>query len=112
MIDLNAIPETPSDRIAKRAAAMWIRRIRSVDGKLTFRVTPHGSEFEHKSKSKRIVVLDLVNETAECFDRFTGEECAANSDSVPGSDQPKRPHLCSHVFAVVKSLGRGQRRAA
>jgi hypothetical protein len=109
MIYLDSITE-PSELIRHRASLMWVRQIKNLRGLLVFRVTPHGTEFDHRAKTKRIVTVDLVKGTADCFDRYTSEPCTANSDYVPGTGESKTPRLCSHVYAVLVQIAANQKR--
>lgn len=102
--------EKVSEHVQRRAALMWLQQISNKHGVLIYRVCPHGSEFEHKSKSKRIVKVDLFKGTAECVERFTGEPCQANAEFVLETGQEKTPRLCSHVYAVLTQIAENQRR--
>lgn len=101
----------PSKHIRRRSALMWAvklpGKVRSI---VRYRVKPFGQEFDHHNKAKRIVTFDLESATAECVDRFTGEVCEANSDVVPGTDRPKTPRMCSHVYAALQRLEINSRR--
>jgi len=106
MIHLESISGEPSAWIRGRAKNMWaVRTSASTTNKLVYRVTPYGAEFDHHNKTKRIVVIDLDNRTAECADRFTGDICEANADFVPGNpEKPKTGRMCSHVYAVLRQM--------
>lgn len=90
----------PSPLIRSRAALMWCVKIRQFRDVVVFRITPHGKQFKHPMKDRRVVVFDSKSKTAQCMKYSTpGEVCEANADFVPNDpDRPKTPHLCAHVY--------------
>lgn len=87
-----------SQHIVNRSRLMWCRT-RDLGDRIVARVTPHGSEFNHKHKDRRIVEINLIDKTAICVST-TGEECSANSWGV----------LCSHVFRALQQVANNQKR--
>lgn len=78
---------------------MWVRTQRLGD-RVIARVVPYGYEFNHKHKDRRLVEIDLLNQTAQCVSLETGEECKANEF---GS-------LCSHVFRTLQQIASNQKK--
>ena len=79
---------------------MWATKYDSGAHTLSYRVVPHGKEFEHKSKDRRIVLFDLKRGTADCLSLETGETCEAN----------RFGNLCSHVYAASRSMEAANKR--
>lgn len=100
MIEINETTSA-SDHIRHRARFMWCRT-KDLGDKIIARVVPHGYEFNHKHKDRRLVEVDLLNQTAQCVSLETGEECAANSFGT----------LCSHVYRTLQQIARNQKRRA
>jgi len=84
---------------------MWIRKVKGLGWKFAYRVTPFGSKFNHKDKTKRRVTIDLMNETADCRDWYTGRPCQANAEYILATGKPKESHMCAHVWSVLSRLG-------
>lgn len=103
MLQLNSI-RGPSTHVRRRADRCWVTKLKSVDGLIRFRVTPYGNQFQHKSKSKRLVVIDVEQGTATCVDYLSGEPCQANCDYVLETGEVKTPCLCCHVYSVLRRL--------
>lgn len=87
-----------SEHIRRRSAAMWCRT-KDLGDRIVARVTPFGSEFNHRQKDKRIVEINLVDKTAQCVS-LDGVECEANSWG----------RLCSHVFRALVQVEKNQKR--
>jgi hypothetical protein len=93
MINLSDI-HFPSDHIKNRAARMWANKYDSGNHTISYRVTPHGKEFDHKTKDRRLVLFDLRRRVAECLSLETGEVCEAN----------RYGDLCSHVYRAYQVM--------
>jgi len=113
MLYLDSIGE-PSEHVQARAAWIWVRKVSKKVAELTgifeFRCTPHGPYFDHKSKTKRRVTVDVLRRTAKCVDWYSGEPCQANAEYVIGTGEVKTPRLCCHVWAALEAVGALQRR--
>jgi hypothetical protein len=75
---------------------MWATRYDAGSHTLSYKVVPFGTEFEHKSKDRRLVLFDLKRRIAECLSLETGEVCEANSFG----------RLCSHVYRAHQVMER------
>ncbi len=111
MIALSNITN-PSQLVIRRARLMWATKCRSANPSLVvYLICPHGRDFNHQQKEKRIVTLDLNNKTAKCVKRFSGESCEANADFVPGDPEtPKSPRLCCHVLRAMMAWQTAEKR--
>jgi hypothetical protein len=69
---------------------------------VTYKVTPFGRKFDHKTKDRRLVLFDLKRGTADCLSLATGEVCEANSFGK----------LCSHVYRAFCVMEQSKRRRA
>ena len=99
MIDLSSI-HFPSDRIRARARLMWATKYDSGAHTVSYKVVPHGKEFDHKTKDRRLVLFDLKRKVVECLSLETGEVCEANSYR----------RLCSHVYRAHQVMEKGTKK--
>lgn len=90
----------PSPHITSRAKRMWATRYDAGEFTVTYKVVPHGPQFDHKQKDRRLVLFDLKRGIAECLSLETGEVCEANSFR----------HLCSHVYRAYQVMEKGNKR--
>lgn len=90
----------PSEHVEQRSRLMWATIHERGQFTVTYKVVPHGKEFEHKSKDRRLVRFDLRRELVECLSLESGEVCEANSFG----------RLCGHVLAAHKSMKANVRR--
>jgi hypothetical protein len=83
-----------SDFIKSRAASMWVSRQKSADPSIIiYRVRPYGTK-ENRGKHPRIVTINLVEDSAECVSKWTGEICEANSYGK----------LCAHIYRALQAV--------
>lgn len=92
----------PTEHVSKRARAMWATKYDSGERTITYRVVPHGPQYDHKTKDRRLVLFDLKRGVAECLSLETGEVCEANSYKI----------LCSHVLRAYQVMEKGSRKKA
>jgi hypothetical protein len=93
-----------SDFIKTRASSMWVRKLKSANPNV-IRYNVRGYRIkENRGKHPRIISVNLVEDTAECVSRWTGEECEANSYG----------NLCCHVYRALEAIATAneRRRAA
>jgi len=100
MLNLTLITETPSELIQARSKKMWATKYDQGAHTISYKVVPHGKDFEHLTKDRRIVLFDLKRRTADCLSLETGEVCEANSFGK----------LCSHVVAASRSMESANKR--
>lgn len=79
---------------------MWATKYDSGAHTLSYRVVPHGSRFQHKTKDRRLVLFDLKRGVAECLSLETGEVCEANNFGK----------LCSHVYRAHRVMEKANRK--
>jgi hypothetical protein len=94
MLNLSLITETPSEWIRARGKKMWATKYDQGEHTVSYRVVPHGKQFEHQQKDRRLVLFDLKRGVAECLSLEDGTLCEANSFGK----------LCSHVWVASKRL--------